>query len=106
MKVKVIYMPIGHAEMTFEVETASNSHRGIMKEVWRRFNRVDGNPETEDCVKLRVRSLACGDVIEYEGKSFVLLGADDRQVDKAELERIRKMSATSRLFKYSFEVQV
>jgi len=104
MKVKVIYMPMGDvAEQAFSVEAKASDHNGIMLEVWRRFNRVDNNPDKEDCVRLRVRSMSCGDVVQFGGKSFVLTGTGDRQVKKAELARMRKMRDADRVFKYSFE---
>jgi hypothetical protein len=104
MKVNVIYMPMGDvAEREFSVEAKASDHNGVMLEVWRRFNRVEGDPDKEDCVRLKVRSLSCGDVLQFGGKSFVLTRTGDREVGQAELEKIRQMSATDRIFKYSFE---
>lgn len=51
-----------------EVENETDNHQ-ILGRVWRAMNCVEGDPEVEICVRLRVRSMMVGDrvVLEREG---------------------------------------
>ena len=53
-----------------EVEEA-NTNNEILDRVWRTMNCVEGDPETEICVRLRVRSMMVGDrvTVEREGSA-------------------------------------
>jgi hypothetical protein len=44
----------------------------VLGRVWRTMNCVDGDPDTEICVRLRVRSMMVGDrvVLEQDGRKI------------------------------------
>lgn len=68
-----------------EIDAVDAEDHVVLGKVWRTMNCVDGDPETEICVRKRVRSMMVGDriVIERDGRTSThqVLGAGFRTVE-------------------------
>lgn len=101
MKANVIYPgdEKGQAAQVFEAETRSVDVDVALEELFRRFNCVSGNPEEEDCVRLRCRSMSVGDLVRFPdlGKTFVVRGIGWDEVTEAEVEKLLGMDFAERV---------
>lgn len=105
MKVMVIYPPDDalKSEKKFVIETNAGTLENALNETFRRFNCVTGDPEVEDCVKFRVRSLSVGDMIRAplapDGRYYVVMGVGFKQIAPSEVARLMKLSFAERSMK-------
>jgi hypothetical protein len=105
MRIMVIYPPDeeGQVEKKFVVETKAEEVQNALDEAFRRFNCVTGDPETEDCVRLRVRSLSVGDVVRApllpDGHYYVVMGAGWKKITSKELNELLKLPFAERSMK-------
>jgi len=106
MRIMVIYPPdeAVKPEQKFVVETVVEEVEAALNETFRRFNCVTGDAKTEDCVRLRIRSMSVGDVVkaplESDGKYFVVCGIGWKEIGVKELNELRKLDFGSRNMKY------
>lgn len=67
MKALIVYRAFENREevKTIITETKSDDVNEALDELYRRFNRVTGNPIEEDCTRLQIRSMSVGDRIYF-----------------------------------------
>jgi hypothetical protein len=105
MKIMVIYPPDeeGQQEKKFVIETNAGTLENALNEAFRRFNCVTGDPEVEDCVKFRVRSLSVGDVIRAplapDGSYYAVMGVGFKQITPSEMRNLMTLSFAERSMK-------
>jgi len=105
MRIMVIYPPDeeGQVEKKFVVETVAEKVEDALDEAFRRFNCVTGDPETEDCVRLRVRSMSVGDVVRApltpDGDYYVVMGIGWKKICPRELRELMKLPFAERNMK-------
>jgi hypothetical protein len=91
MKAKVLYPPDvpGEHEQWFAVETVAAEKAVALEEIFRRFNVVTGDPETEDAVRLKCRSMSVGDMVVFEdGTRYLCAPCGWNEIDAGRMDEI------------------
>jgi hypothetical protein len=94
MKATVIYpadQPHAH-ERIFAVETKATDKAEALEELFRRFNVVTGDPETEDAVRLKCRSMSVGDIVVLEdGTRWLCASIGWQEIDSQRMDEIMRI---------------